>query len=404
LWIDRAFSIKGSGTVVTGTLTGGAIEQGDNLVVEPGSIAVKVRRLQSHGDEVTRIEPGRRAALNLSGIQPGDAGRGQAVVTEGAWHFTDRIDCSLTVLASLSHPVQARGAYALHLGTGEWPVRTRVIGDAEIEPGATGSVRLYLPTRLPLTPGDRYVLRESGRGETVGGGEVLDVDPVLPTSRAQPSRTVERVVAERGWIDTQELARLTGCPAVGTVGPWVVDPTVLQHAIAALSQKIDGALPLGVDIAALDTKERALLDAGTIERAVVRTGRVVREDTEDVLARHPWLSALADKPFDAPPPTGITPAEVRLLVRRNMVIEREGVHFLPSTLATALAAAAALLTDDPAGFTVAQLRVVLDSTRRVIMPLLAELDARGLTRRNGDVRLLTALGRDALSVESPPLG
>src|SRR5258708_29225761 len=93
-------------------------------------------------------------------------------------------------------------------------------------PGEEGLVRLWLApgTTLPLLPGDRFVLREAGRSETVGGGEILDVAPVRTATRAAPSRSVERVVAERGWVDAAELERLTGVPATPTLGRWVVDP------------------------------------------------------------------------------------------------------------------------------------------------------------------------------------
>src|SRR5581483_3427363 len=91
-----------------------------------------------------------------------------------------------------------------------------------IAPGSTGFVRLHLPVAVPLTPGDRYVLRESGRSETVGGGEVFDVDPVVRAARARPDRSVERVVAERGWVDVDELERLTGerRPPTAATGWW----------------------------------------------------------------------------------------------------------------------------------------------------------------------------------------
>ena len=83
-------------------------------------------------------------------------------------------------------------------------------------------MRLHLPVALPLLPGDRYVLRESGRDETVGGGEVLDVAPVRPASKAAPDRSVERVIRERGWIDVDELELLTGTRVEPTLGRWAV--------------------------------------------------------------------------------------------------------------------------------------------------------------------------------------
>src|SRR6516165_7190778 len=99
----------------------------------------------------------------------------------------------------------------------EHAVRLRVLGAAAIAPGEAGLVRLHLPVELPLLPGDRYVLRESGRSETVGGGEVLDVAPVLPASKAHPSRSVDRVVEERGWVDARQLELLTGSDVPPTV-------------------------------------------------------------------------------------------------------------------------------------------------------------------------------------------
>ena len=97
-----------------------------------------------------------------------------------------------------------------YFGSGEFPVKLRVLGAKALAPGETGAVRLHLPCRLPLLPGDRFVLREFGRSETVGGGEVLDVDPVLPASKANPDRSAERVVRERGWVQADELKLLVG--------------------------------------------------------------------------------------------------------------------------------------------------------------------------------------------------
>src|SRR6202030_1994459 len=135
-----------------------------------------------------------------------------------------------------------RGAYQVYLGSGEHAVRLRVLGADTIEPGGSGLVRLHLPVALPLLPGDRFVLRESGRSETVGGGEILDVDPVLPASRARPDRSVERVVAERGWIEVDQLARLTAVrrpPDVG--GRWVVDPDLLAATRRRLLETVTAA-------------------------------------------------------------------------------------------------------------------------------------------------------------------
>ena len=98
-----------------------------------------------------------------------------------------------------------RGAHVLYLGSGEHPAALRVLGPNEITPGTEGNVRLRLDSPYPMLPGDRFVLRESGRSETIGGGEVLDIDPVTKASRAVPDRSVDRVIAERGWIEVDRL-------------------------------------------------------------------------------------------------------------------------------------------------------------------------------------------------------
>ena len=236
LWVDRSFVARGSGTVVTGTLAGGTLRVDDELeAAGPGRAAsrrsrLRVRRLQVHGRSVGSIGPGHRVAVNVTGAAHDDLVRGDALVRPGEWHITRRVDVSLHVLDSLDHAVSRRGAYQLYAGSGEHAVRLRILGPAEIPAGADGLGRLHLPVGLALLPGDRFVLRESGRSETVGGGEVLDVDPLLPAARARPSRSVERVVAERGWVDAAELVRLTGERRAATVGRrWVVDPALLAH-------------------------------------------------------------------------------------------------------------------------------------------------------------------------------
>ena len=121
LWIDRVFAAKGSGTVVTGTLTGGSITRDHAVVVEPGGRPARVRSIQTLGSGIDRIGPGNRVALNLAGIAHDDVGRGDAVVTPGRWLPTQRFDATLEVLASLDHEVSRRGAYLAYIGSRRAP-------------------------------------------------------------------------------------------------------------------------------------------------------------------------------------------------------------------------------------------------------------------------------------------
>jgi selenocysteine-specific elongation factor len=385
LWIDRAFAAKGAGTVVTGTLAGGRVRVDDTLELFPQRAAVRVRAIQSQHAERTKIGPGNRVALNLNGVSRDEVARGDVLVAPGQWHITDRVDASLQVLDSVSHVVSRRGAYVAYLGSGEHAVKVRILGPSSIQPGASGLVRLHLPVALPLLPGDRYVLRESGRNETVGGGEILDVAPVLPASRARPDRSVARVVAERRWVLADELARLTGEKTAPVLGPWVVDPDALEAARTELHARIADAGPLGLELARLD--ERARLVLGTLDDITVDGGRVRPAAQRDPLAGHPFVAALEAAPFSPPDPVGVDRAELRELVRHGTVVDLGGVFYAASAVDAAARLCARLLVGRPEGFTVAEFRDAAGSSRKHTLPILARMDETGVTRRRGDYRI-----------------
>jgi selenocysteine-specific elongation factor len=385
LWIDRVFAPKGAGTVVTGTLAGGMVRVEDELMVVPGESRVRVRALQSLHEGRTKVGPGNRLAINLSGIDHGDLQRGDVLVREGQWHLTSVADASVRVLSSLDHPLTRRGAHVAYIGSGEHPVRVRVLGPDAIEPGSAGAVRLHLPVALPLTPGDRFILRESGRGETVGGGEILDVDPVLPASRARPDRSIDRVIAERGRIDADRLELLTGERREPDVGRWVVSPELLERERERALAEVVTAGPLGVDLAGLDEFERAVAEA--LEGVVIEAGRVREAEATDPLADHPFVAELAANPFTPPAPDSVDRAELRELVRRGDVVELDGVHFAATAIDEAARIVARLLAAQPEGVTVAAMRDAWGTTRKFALPLLGHLDATGMTRRRGDLRI-----------------
>ena len=385
LWIDRAFSARGSGTVVTGTLTGGCLRSDDELEVHPSGATVRVRGLQNHHADRDELPPGSRCAVNLVGVSHDGVARGDVLVRSGQWHHTMVVDASLTVLDQLDHPVSRRGAHVLYLGSGEHPVRMRILGPDALQPGTSGAVRLHLPVPLPLLPGDRFVMRESGRAETVGGGEILDVDPVDRASSARPDRSVDRVVAQRGWVDADELERLTGERRDPDVGRWVVDPTELHTTLVDLRGALAEAGPLGLDLSTLDEHGRAAVEL--LDDVVVEAGRLAPVDAVDTLADHPFVAILAASPFTPPAPERVDRAELRELVRREMVVEVEGIFFAASAIQAAAELAARLLAESPEGFTVSAFREAAGNTRKHAMPLLAHLDGTGVTRRRGDVRI-----------------
>ena len=385
LFVDRVFAAKGSGTVVTGTLTHGALDVGDTVTITPTMRTARIRALQSLGREVASAGPGSRLAINLAGIDHDRLRRGDVVVRDGDWHVTSMVDASITVLAALDHPLSRRGAHTVHVGSDEIPVRVRVLGPESIAPGESGFVRLHLSREVPLLPGDRYVLRESGRGETVGGGEVLDVAPTTRAVEARPDKDPDSLIARRGWIDVDDFRRLTGTERSGTVGRWIVDPDAWEVESKRLELLIDGAGVEGLDPARLDDRLRVVADAD--ERWEVTGGRLRRRGSGDPLSDHPALELLRTGGCSPEPPVGIGTAELRRLSQAGIVFERDDIWFHVDALETARAAARELLVANPTGFTMSHFRDRLGITRKFAVPLATELDARGITRRRDDVRI-----------------
>jgi len=193
------------------------------------------------------------------------------------------------------------------------------------------------------------------------------------------------VVAERGWVPADELLRLTGTRREPNVATWVVDPVALNDTLEWLRGAVEGAGPLGLDLATLDDHQRAAIDL--LADVTVEGGRLVATGASDPLADHPFPLLLAATPFAPPPPDGVDRAELREMVRRGIVVEQDGLFFAASAIEAAAALAARLLVDSPDGFTVSAFREAAGNTRKHAMPLLARLDGTGMTRRRDDVRI-----------------
>jgi len=391
LWIDRAFHVAGAGAVVTGSLGGGALHRGDELIATPADgrdATLRVRALQTHGRAVEHATPGRRLAVNVTGVPLDHLHRGQALIRRDQWEPTCRFDAELTVLPALDGPVTRVGAFRLHVGSGQHHARLRLLGATSLEPGATGPVRIHVPRPLPLLPGDRFVLRDVGRATTVGGGEVLDVAPVVPAAHARPDRSVDRVVRERGWVDAGLLERLTGEQRTATVGRWVVDPVALADAVRAVRTLVAQAGAAGLDLARLGERQRAVLPMDPDVH--VANGRAWSGDVEAVrLEDHPFLRRLDDDAFSPPDPraAGVEATDLRELVRRGLVVECGGIWFGAVAVQRAAAVVAGLLAEHPEGVSVSDVRAALGTSRRFALPLLVHFDTHGVTRRRGDLRV-----------------
>ncbi len=183
--IDRAFTMKGFGTVITGTLVSGRIGMDEELVMLPAGRPVKVRGIQVHGVPATAALAGQRTAINLGGIEVAEVGRGETLATPGTLSVTRRVDAVVDLLES-SKPLKHGARVRLHHGTAEVLGRVSIAGaaDGEVKPGGRAFVRVRLEGAAVLTRGDRFIIRAYSPSITIGGGVVLDPAPTRPGVRS----------------------------------------------------------------------------------------------------------------------------------------------------------------------------------------------------------------------------
>ena len=175
--IDRVFTVKGFGTVVTGTLTAGALATDDRVEVYPKRAEAKIRGLQAHGHPVTSARAGQRTAINLQGLERAAIARGDVVGRPGTLVASTLVDGTLELLADAPRAVKTRTRVRFHVGTSEIMARALLLDRPELAPGETGFVRFRLEAPLVARPGDRFVVRSYSPIVTIGGGTLLDVDP-----------------------------------------------------------------------------------------------------------------------------------------------------------------------------------------------------------------------------------
>ncbi len=239
--IDRVFTIKGFGTVVTGTVISGRLKVGETVTVYPPELRAKVRTLQMHGKSVEEILAGSRAAINLQGLEKEDLDRGMVVATPGALLPSRRVDAFLEVLDSAPRPLKHRHAVRFHTGTSETVAVALLLSAEELKPGEAGFVQFLLRDPVAIKPGDRYVIRNLSPAITWGGGQILHIRPLrhkrfqekvardLETlMTGEPASQVRLYLEEAGPAGRSrtELAALL---------PW--DPAELQHHLSGLAAR-----------------------------------------------------------------------------------------------------------------------------------------------------------------------
>ena len=440
LWVDRCFSVKGAGTVVTGTLTGGTLSPGDEVVLLPGDRRARVRGLESLGAAVQRAEPGSRVAVNLSGVERAQPARGDVLVRPGQWRACDALEAWVRVLPG--HTLDRRGAWHLHSGSARRDAVVVPVGGKAIT--GEGFVRLELDAPLALAAGDRFVLREAGRWTTVAGGVALDVaaraavrGPGRQGRLADLAARFEALgdqaallgvhVRERAASGVREAAAAVGmresdARAVAGAQRLLALGDALVHAAAAATWSAAALKALRAHHAAhpleraapKDVALRAVMDAGCpadlappFLDALVRLGRVAADgpglrdpehrvalDDGQAAARDRLLALLRAELF-SPPSLATAIAEAgadEALVKeleRSGVLLRLGPDIALSEEAVAEAVDLLRRHFPERPFTASDARQVWGTTRKFAVPLLEELDRRRLTIRHADHRTLT---------------
>lgn len=382
LFIDRVFSMKGSGTVVTGTLEGGNLEAASSLIVARTGTAVRIREIQTHGSVVAVAQSGSRCAINLSGIDANELQRGDALVRENDWYTSNAFDARINVLPALQHVLTHRGSFTLHVGTRSQSATIRILQSDSIDPGQSGLVRIRFDNSLPLVPGDRFLLRDTGIGATVGGGVILDVDPRGRVKDAAPDGSAEQILSNRGWLTVDESRQLTGQDIAPIVGDWVASAETLRSTVAALEQQL--ATAQSIDTSLLTAFERDVV--ATIDGVQVNNGIAVR-GASDPLLSHPYVMQFLQAGVTTPDTDTLDRNIIRQLVHKKILFEHDNIAFHVDTLMSLRPVLGQLWKQHPEGFTMANLRDALTITRKHALPLGNCLDKVGLTKRQGDVRI-----------------
>jgi selenocysteine-specific elongation factor len=431
LWVDRSFTIRGAGTVVTGTLAGGALREGEEVEVLPGGRRARIRAIETHRRRRHRAEPGSRVALNLAGIERDEVGRGDAVVTPGAWRATDLLDVWMRPVRGLGEPVAPRGSYTVHVGSAEVPARLAFLDAASLAPGGEAYARLVLARPVAVDAFDRFVLRDTGRRATVAGGVVLDPHPAERRLRG-PDRArrgaelrarraagqeglAARVVEERGVVAAADLRWMAGVEAPpGPLRGYAASEAWLAgmaEALTATLERFHRARPLERGMpredarAALGERDPRLAADPRLFAALLEAlaDRVVAEGPLLRLASHrvtlsPEERAARERILARLEEAGFAPPSLEALAREHgralVAVLLEGgdlVRVAPDIAFTRARyeearrrIAEAARREGP--LTASQIRTLLGTSRKYAIPLLEHLDAVGFTRRSGDLR------------------
>lgn len=443
--IDRVFVKRGFGVIVTGTLIAGTFHVGDEVGVEPGGLAARIRGLEVHGEARDAAQAGERAALNPAGLEVADLRRGQVVIPARRFQPTSLLDVRLELLPEAPRPLAHDDRVRLHHGTSEVMARVTLLdGVRELAPGGACFAQLRLESPVLALPDDRFIIRRYSPTTTIGGGRVLDAHPPRRRGRlraaadflaaldADPDRRRAAFVQRAGssGLTLAELAGLTGDgdAALEAFARRTADAVhlpdarrlVAPDALRQLGQAVLAALaaahrerPLHLDLPREDIRTRAARHAPPdvfqyVVGQLVQQGEIIADARTMRLATHQVRLSEDDRALKdrieqvcraagLQPPTveeirraaDLTPAQAQagvaaLSAERRVV--RVGDFLLHAEAAAALVAEIRRAKSSGEQLAVGDFKAMFNLPRKYAIPLLEWLDRIGVTRRCGDKR------------------
>jgi len=449
--IDRAFAMKGFGTVVTGTLVSGAVKPEDEVELFPARRRVRVRGVQSGGRAVARATAGQRTALNLAGVDLAEVERGMVLASPGRFEVSRRLDARVELLGS-ARRLKNRARVHFHQGTAETVAEVILLDREELSPGATALAQLRLDDPVLVLPGDRFILRQFSPVVTIGGGAVLSalasrhrqrdsqVIPYLSTvesgnreeilaamaTASSGGLELAQIVARAGWLEAEvrETAgklEQTGALRVVSQQPFVVASAAsLADCVGALRREIESfhhSNPLGEGISKEELRGRAAGDArpelfraaldqlvagGSVAVAgdvVKRAGRTIALLPEEARAKEQielefsraGLAVPGLKEVLAKLPVEGRRAQklLQILLREQVLVKvTEDLVFHRAAIARLRGLLADYKQKKGERLPIAAFKELTGITRKYAIPLLEHLDRERLTRRVGDERII----------------
>jgi selenocysteine-specific elongation factor len=440
--IDRVFTMKGFGTVVTGTLVAGTIRKEEELEVFPGGKRVRIRGVQVHGASTEAALAGQRTALNLAGVSTDDLARGITLANADTFRSTSRVDALLSLLPS-AKPLRDGARVHFHAYTMETIAEVRLYGTKQLKPGDEAYAQLRFAEPTLLLPADRFIVRQFSPVITIGGGLVLDASPAARRQRVEnalaflqtiregpPERILAARVARRGAnglqlndvigemnIRWEEVTKLAGKAGVVQCDQLLLSPDAFAKAKADTLQalkKFHDANPLVAGMSKEELRDRVslisevfhgVLGKLTEERKLEVTGEVVHLQGRGVVMKdeeaeskkiieQAFASAGLKVPSLKEVLAGLKVDKTRAqkivtLLLRDKVLTKisEELVFHQSALADLRQKIAALKTTTPK-IDVARFKDMTGVTRKYAIPLLEYLDRERVTRRVGDERVI----------------